>query len=1105
MTKQITDIVNFSHLYDTVIEASAGTGKTYTITKLIVPWLLKHTDYKLENILIVTYTNKATGELRDRIRKELHNMSAELIGKSDSASIALKNKLDAEIEKIDDAPIFTINSFCQKVLTENAIYSNCSQNMTLVNEEVELQKFIGKYIRDYLTPKEKIAFADIYDFPQTFINIMKVAVKKYYTRNQKEDPAIVSLICLTPEEEIIYNNAIELKYSLSQISDDNEAELKSIKAKSPTNNEILQHWFVIKHLPDIYNKWQLEKIQKNQQTYGDMIKTVYDAIANKPSKLLTWLQEKYKYAIIDEFQDTNKLQWGIFNAIFRSDNEHHITIVGDKKQSIFSFQGTDPKVYDIAKNEILGDETRETAIWNLDDNYRSTEPMINAINILAADSKFAGDIAQYYTPSKFPKSDNQNQHAQLNNTYTPPVHIIMGNTTNEEVQAVSPEDTIISKIIEYCTIGTDGKTPLQIWHKAKNKEESGYRNVTFRDFAILVEKRAHAQDLITKMTAAQIPTMWHKDSSLFFGKEAADWTALLSAIVAPDFNADNKKILRRALATQFFNIPVQNITDEKYSEILHPERQKLLKWRNLAQTHQYVKLITSVIDDSEIAKRLACYDKIQSLAKYNQIGNFILEHIVSKNGSMATAIKALAQQQDKNNNNEEEAESVEKATDNDMVQISTIHSAKGLEFPITIYILRNNKSKSLHAEIQHNDNGTYLQIAKNSKPVNPDSDALRYVAITRASAMMFLIDYDEYTKNVESIYDNDNLFIQVPPNNTYTSAAHILTQNAINTPEKPDAFPGRIPLSAKRLYKHSYTSLAHRTTDAGEETNILITDKAQRIDKEEDFSESELSSTHKYDSDCGVEINQGMYDYNNTTPVSADAIGAKYGTIIHEVFEHIDFAKFANTDKESLLEYLLPLIERCCNKHSFNCDTNKIADYVINTMSAHFPEIVGNQQTNNKFCLYSLPTENKKSEVEFDFGVLIDDNGILRNYCNGFIDLLFMHEVNGEHVYSILDWKSDLLESDKHYASYEHLKSRTNDKYSIQRVLYSYCLIKWLRQFYPELDESEIFNRHFGGVYYVYVRGCNPNNGNGIYAHTWANYEKLEAAFQNIIKGIYHG
>jgi exodeoxyribonuclease V beta subunit len=74
-----------------------------------------------------------------------------------------------------------------------------------------------------------------------------------------------------------------------------------------------------------------------------------------------------------------------------------------------------------------------------------------------------------------------------------------------------------------------------------------------------------------------------------------------------------------------------------------------------------------------------------------------------------------------------------------------------------------------------------------------------------------------------------------------------------------------------------------------------------------------------------------------------------------------------------------------------------------------------------------------------------------------------------------------------------------DEEYSVQRVLYSYCLIQWLKQFYNE-SESDIFKNHFGGIYYAFLRGTEGGTGKGIYAQTWKDYATLEAAYKNVKK-----
>ena len=161
-------IENFKENANYVIEASAGTGKTYNIIE-IVKKLLQGKNIKLNDILIVTYTEKAAGELRDRIRKELPE------------------------EDVDNAPIFTRHSFCQSVIKEFGISSNLPLNMILVGNE-DLNKFVDKFIRDssLIDDIAKCIKQGIEINIDTLKNKLVDGVDKYYLdSNYNEDSEII--------------------------------------------------------------------------------------------------------------------------------------------------------------------------------------------------------------------------------------------------------------------------------------------------------------------------------------------------------------------------------------------------------------------------------------------------------------------------------------------------------------------------------------------------------------------------------------------------------------------------------------------------------------------------------------------------------------------------------------------------------------------------------------------------------------------------------------------------------------------------------------------------------------------------------------------------
>lgn len=217
--------------------------------------------------------------------------------------------------------------------------------------------------------------------------------------------------------------------------------------------------------------------------------------------------------------------------------------------------------------------------------------------------------------------------------------------------------------------------------------------------------------------------------------------------------------------------------------------------------------------------------------------------------------------------------------------------------------------------------------------------------------------------------------------------------------------------------------------------------------------------------------------------------GAKLGSALHEIFELLSFSSYTKEQLNYISRYSF------ANQGIEYLDEwdEYITSLVDNTLNAKLCVIHGGKLTNDIFNLSSLNSGDKKTEIEFNMNL---KNEKLRNYCNGFIDLIFK---NGEY-YSILDWKSDTLSDDFiSYNNFLDLKAHVDEAYSIQRTLYAYCLIKWLKQVYKNVSNEEIFKLHFGGVYYVFLRGTNKGSGNGIYAHTWDSYASLEKAFNDII------
>ena len=233
------------------IEASAGTGKTYTITKIIQKLLSQ--GIKLNELLVVTYTEKATGELRDRIRKSCPD------------------------QEVDSASIFTIHSFCQKVLSEFAFTANQSQTLSVIADEA-LADFIDYWIRsELINDKEFKELFESVEKQDTFIewitDSFKNSIKNYYLNsNGEEDSSIVSAndiyIHISRKRPVIEKNytyqEIDELIKLQEEGDQTGSEELSYVIKNAKEmTDYKKARFIRNQLKKVYLAWQQEK-EKNK-------------------------------------------------------------------------------------------------------------------------------------------------------------------------------------------------------------------------------------------------------------------------------------------------------------------------------------------------------------------------------------------------------------------------------------------------------------------------------------------------------------------------------------------------------------------------------------------------------------------------------------------------------------------------------------------------------------------------------------------------------------------------------------------------------------------------------------------------------------------------
>ena len=1120
------------------IKDSAGTGKTYNIQKIVRQLLERKDVPQLEKILIVTFTEKAAGELRDRIRKELTGFDAD----------------------VDNAPIYTIHSFCQQTLEEFAFTANKPASLELIDEE-EIIDFIDRAIRDGLENDEnfRTELIPLFEnaenkdsFIESLKDDLKQAVAKYYP-----DEKIVELDANSDSIYLKYEGKKEQKdytfedcdFLLEKEESGNYDEVKKDITRVFTGKDAANHKKNIEKykkarfygniLKSLYQAWQLEKSQNKQQSFNDMIRNVREAVCEKNSALKKELQKKYDVAIIDEFQDTNQQQWDIFREVFKNEN-HSLIVVGDPKQSIYAFQGADVNVYENA----IG--TFENG-YKLSHNYRSTDQMIEACNRLFEQNFFKGSDITFFRSDPPEVPGDKTLNATFDGKEIKPFWIC--NSEKEEKKENEPAKKIecpisaedfaklaVEKIVDCCTYDKNGKTRLQVYEK----KEKNFRNVSFKDFAVLAKTSSEMENIENAMKDSGIPFLRYKDKNLFRGIECKHWISLINAIASPDFTGHNRAFLSEALFTRFFDIPIENVTDEKYDSPTCDERKALIEWQMLAEDRKWAKLLESIFEKTQIEKRLSGLDNLQTLSKFRQIGEYIVEYLYKNDSSLDGVSRHLSRLVARTEGADDEGSLVARGTDFDCVQLMTIHASKGLEFPVVIaaggFKQRNNQISQvyLYHEEKKDDEGkpvgkyAKLSFSENGKEKMKNEEEIEwqrlfYVAYTRASSLMILPNYEKSISGDKRI---DNVFTK-----TITASLSAFMQNDANKKLYENFIFSeennrKLSKEVQEILKHKKEKESDGTTEDSQKAVFTeLKDAKNRLLKKNSYSSlghkkialnEYVSDKYKPEEEDDDENLEETSELSDSDYLKGYPRGSKLGLALHSIFEKIDFetalpiASASSGKRISDYEELCTdsdvkaLIEDSFSEQGLKIDEEdsknwrkNTAQIIWNTLSARFKELTGGKE-GGTFSLREILLKDRSSEVEFNFmPEEFSSAPEIRNYFNGFIDLLFVRNVDGKEVYSLLDWKSDTLPDYSESETANH----SVEKYSIQMVLYSYCLVKWLKTFpkYSSMDYNEIYKNHFGGIYYVYLRGTKAGTDNGIFAQKWENWKMLNTIFNDKI------
>jgi exodeoxyribonuclease V beta subunit len=1126
-----------------VIDASAGTGKTFTIEHIVVDLLLTGAAL-LEQILVVTFTERATAKLRSRIRATIE---AVLSGHSADAAHPLdrrrlggaeRQRLETALFSFHRSPIHTIHSFCRRMLTELAFDSGVRFGIDLASGRLEFHQALRAELRERLKSDariERLIGEWLSDDGSTLDELEDLLWRAHTQRYLRTGGRELNQQALTDLAAAFDTGALVAAFESAAIADDARGEaiaatrelallLKPAdgsaailaerlrgfnfdpicdpKRSRRTRSEkrpifpgempdhvraivdaalrvraalAIEQRAVDEMLPDVAARMDARKRERGALDYEDMLGWFAGALDGPRGKsLAATLRERYRVTLIDEFQDTDELQWKIFRQVFIEGGAGNLVfVIGDPKQAIYGFRGADVHAYLDAREKLCASGA---AVVNLRENFRSTASMIEACNLIfdqnATPPLFTGEIAYSHpvkcgrpalqalapggrpiapvTLMKFqPRDDRYKSSRQLRHAFA--------------LQIADAIRAIIKDPHHAIEISDDRNSP---------------RKTRAQDVYVLTRTNRDSAEIGTYLREIGVPFAFYKQDGLFQTGEAADILDLLRGIEEPGRRARRLK----AWASPFFAVEYEDLArldDERNS---HPMLERLFEWRALAEAGRFADLFDALLHQSGLVQReLLSSDDCRELTNYEHIFEILTEHVSRRGISLAEIIELLdAYITGRAAPAGDDSDVQRSEEDRDAVQIMTIHKSKGLEADIVaLYGGFFGYNRSDPVRIFHRGVERRLAIGKPAqdleraaiaKEQDEEDQRLLYVAATRARARLIL----PYVPEGTLIRGHDLTGTYAQLNNRLRALdrdARLETLFTIETVAAPASIDsksekedGQAPPGEEALCEW----LASTSQPAGFDREFAELGGSHRGLIVESYTSLQTARATGIAAGFDPDEFKTSIDAIEARADNLDLPGGRdVGIFLHEAIQKLDFKSFGdapNLESWMARDDVRELFLSSMRRHGVNDPRwlDRGREIVFNALTS--PVALG--ETVLESALYPLPSVR---EMEFTYPIPEQHHPLLgdapdgpwtvgRGYIKGFIDLVFRR---GQLTY-FADWKGDLLPSYDPAAVARHVERH----YRLQARLYSLGIVRLLA-----IRTERDYDFSFGGLLYVFLRG----------------------------------
>jgi exodeoxyribonuclease V beta subunit len=1112
-----------------VIEASAGTGKTFTIEHLVVEILL-NSDARLDQILAVTFTEKAAGELRARIRATIERpLSAEMaadLGARVPLDVEKAGRLERALFSFERAPIHTIHSFCHRTLTDFAFLSGTRLEVEVADARTMFHEAFRAELREHFAADEwkgplleewladdrdsdrlEALLFDAYerhyldsDAParnsaaadELVANFDSSRLAHELRSSRVKGAALSDLETIAQMIKRSAHNMLRLRGELDAVGLRRLAALEHTASWSPKTRRFLdavrrlqfaaplEARILDSFLSPVADRLDRLKHERGLIDFDDMPRWLWSALEGpQGARLATTLRERFRVGVVDEFQDTDDLQWRIFRRIFVEGGSTRLLVIGDPKQAIYGFRDADVFTYLKAKTELL--EKHGAAFVPLVENFRSTADTIDAVNLIFAPTPapafFVGGDIRYDHPVSC-GSGARWSHSPLK-----PITIFR----------LSPGAKLPARRYRAMLGRKIAATLKNLLDQNPPPESTSQRLPTAPDVFVLTRTLMESREIAGYLREAGVRYAFYKQDGLFKTREAGHILDALRATAEPHRRSHRLK----AWSTPFFGVALRDLPGLEEVAPAHPLMARLLEWKALGDEGRFAELFSAMLHESGLAAReLLLADSERELTNYEHIFEILLERGLSTTSDLFDLIQMLASWVDGEDLPPGQNPGVQRLeSERDAVQIMTVHKAKGLQADIVVLFggYAHGPPQRDRVSVFHTSGARQVIAGPSARNAakeqlaseeSAENERLLYVALTRARERLYLAMFppEASLRPLNGYYRqlNDRLnalaagdgecrtkfekLVEMVP--LRAGAARPAGEEPASADARGFGAPPETLLSAEQD-RHLARSLREIVARHG----ALSIDSYTSLQRRAALAYQTDPSIFKYDVDTGA-----------TPPVRDDLAGGRaVGIFLHEVIEQLDLRALANApDLETwkATTEVRETIAATARRHQVSkveAWLERGAQIVFNALRS--PLALGDE------TVPALVTCESTREMEFTFPIparvhplLGGDSGgawtIDRGLLVGFVDFVFRFR---DRTY-FADWKSDLL------PSYDPatIAAHVSDHYLLQARIYTVGIVRLLR-----IRDRSAYEERFGGLVYVFLRGVKPDGDGraGAYFH----------------------